>query len=118
MGVKIASHRNMVSNVLPSQDEEKHNSSNIRLVRNLAPLMTQTATRSLVFRSGPLPFSHLRLEHCRKERQCWSPTSRKCLEWQNFAEGRNGGSSSPQSNKCACGYGGGEADQLTPGGKH
>jgi len=40
MGVKIALHRDKVSNVLPSQDEEKRDSCNIKLV-------TQTATRSL-----------------------------------------------------------------------
>jgi len=58
MRVKIALHRGKVSNVLPSQDEEKCNSSNIRLVKKLAPLVTQTATRCLriPLSFDPVPF--------------------------------------------------------------
>ena len=77
----------------------------------------QMSSDPLVFRSGALPFSHLRLEYYQKERQRWSPTSWRCLGWQSFAEGRNGGLSSPLSSKWAgCYHRRGMRVRDTPGG--
>src|SRR5258708_456516 len=52
----------------------------------------------------------LSLNSCSRDHQDWPVDPRRRLEWFGFAEaggGRNGGCSSPRSNKWSCGYGGG-----------